>query len=407
MARIVITTYGTLGDNLPYIALGKALKDIGHHVRMAISESMHIYAQKAGLETVSCGHPILGPDEARQKAKAWNHLSGIETQSRKNIYNSLYNYLIESFPHLVEACKDANILISSIQEELVAKLVQEKLNILWLNTSVTPFLFCTSFNNTINDSRYSMRHELLCNIRRTLGFNKDRQTLQENDSELNCSILGSSHYFCNLSPQYSHVKMTGFWFYEDTEWRNWHPNDDLRKFVEKDPKPIVLSFSSQPINNPYSVVELHVRAAAKLGRRILIQQGWSNFNVNYLPSDIGLDNVKFVGFMPQDWLFSHADAVIHHGGIGITARALRNGCPMLVEPYGNDQFFNARQTLLLGIGVAMHPGRLTVDEITRVLDEKVLTPSYNKRASELGKKITREQGLETTCNLIENYLREV
>lgn len=405
MASIVIATYGTLGDNLPYIALGKALKDRGHCVCMVINESMRIYARKAGLETVSCGLPILDSQEARQRAKEWNHLSGIEMMSHKQIYRLLHNYIIESFPHLLQVCKNSDILISSTQQELVAKLVQEKTNIFWLKTCVIPFLFCNNFTNIVNSREYS--NQLFWDVRRTLGLAEQRQNLQKNNSEFDCSILGASQHFCKLSPQYSHIKMTGFWFYEDPEWKNWQPDSDLKKFVEQDPKPLVLSFSSLPVENPYSVVEVHVRAAAKLGRRILIQQGWSNFNTSHLPSDICLDDVKFAGFMPQDWLFSHADAVIHHGGIGITARALRNGCPTLVEPYGNDQFFNARQTLLLGVGAAMHPDRLTVDEITCVLAEKVLTSSYRKRASELGEKIVKEQSLDTACDLIESYLREV
>lgn len=405
MASIVITTYGTLGDNLPYIALGKALQNKGHCVRMVINDSMHTYAQKAGLKTASCGHLILGPQEAQQRANAWNHLSKVEIKLPKQNQKILHNYIVESFPYLLQACKDADLLISSIQQELVAKLVQETINILWINTCVAPFLFCSQFNNTINSRGASK--ELFQNVRRTLGLAEPRQKTQENNSELNCSILGASQYFCQLSSGYSHIKMVGFWFYEDPEWKNWQPDDDLRKFFEKDPKPLVLSFSSLPIENPHSVVELHVRAAAKLGRRILIQQGWSDFNINHLPSGFCINDVKFAGFMPQDWLFSNADAVIHHGGIGITARALRNGCPMLVEPYGNDQFFNARQTLLLGVGSAMHPERLTVDEIARVLDEKVLTPSYKKRASELGEKIVKEKGIETACGLIEDYLRQV
>ena len=94
------------------------------------------------------------------------------------------------------------------------------------------------------------------------------------------------------------------------------------------------------MENAQEVVEVHVRAAAKLGRRILIQQGWADFNESYLPSDIDRENVMFIdGLISQDWLFSHAAALITHGGVGTIARSLRNGCPMLVEPLGSDQFY--------------------------------------------------------------------
>jgi UDP:flavonoid glycosyltransferase YjiC (YdhE family) len=108
--------------------------------------------------------------------------------------------------------------------------------------------------------------------------------------------------------------------------------------------------------------------------------------------------------MPQDWLFSRAAALIHHGGIGTIARALRNGCPMLVEPYGNDQFFNARQLLLLGVGAAMHPQYLSVGDLVRVLQEKVLTRDYKNRTELLSHRIQAEQGLDMACHFIENWL---
>jgi UDP:flavonoid glycosyltransferase YjiC (YdhE family) len=112
----------------------------------------------------------------------------------------------------------------------------------------------------------------------------------------------------------------------------------------------------------------------------------------------------FAGFLPQDWLFARAAAVIHHGGIGTTARALRHGCPMLVEPYGNDQFINAKQVLLLGVGAAAHPHKLNEAGLVKILQEKVLTPEYRRRAEEIGEKIRQEQGLITACERIESSL---
>jgi len=53
MANIVIYTSGTLGDHLPFIALGRALADRGHGVRLAINQAMHAYARRAGLDAVA------------------------------------------------------------------------------------------------------------------------------------------------------------------------------------------------------------------------------------------------------------------------------------------------------------------------------------------------------------------
>jgi len=67
--------------------------------------------------------------------------------------------------------------------------------------------------------------------------------------------------------------------------------------------------------------------------------------------------VLFADFLPQDWLFARAACSIQHGGIGTIARALRAGCPILVEPFGNDQLYNASRVSLLGPAPRSSPSR--------------------------------------------------
>ncbi len=66
MARIVVTTAGTLGDFAPFRALGRRLKARGHEVVMAINPAMLPLAADAGLEALGCG-PSFGPAEARRQ----------------------------------------------------------------------------------------------------------------------------------------------------------------------------------------------------------------------------------------------------------------------------------------------------------------------------------------------------
>lgn len=142
----------------------------------------------------------------------------------------------------------------------------------------------------------------------------------------------------------------------------------------------------------------------QLGRRILIQGGWSDFNASHLPDDIDRNSVMFAGFMPQDWLFAQAAAVITHGGIGTIARALRNDCPMLLEPHTYEQCFNAHKVLTWGVGAAMYPQKLTADGIAKVLEKKVLTKDYQQRAKEIKVRINDESGIDKACNLIKDWL---
>ncbi|MEH2068024.1 MAG: glycosyltransferase [Nostoc sp.] len=386
MSTIVITTFGTLGDNLPYIALGQALKTRGHKIRMVVNEAVHSYVLKAGLEAVTSGRLRMGPEELRRDAQLWNQLPSLRQQSPdKTKFVKPKNDRMAAKNRLLEVCNDADMLISCFVEDSLAGEIADTYSIRWVRSCVTPFYQCFSNPEIKHQSYY---HSSWIDNTKSKRF-----------------LLAASPHFSQLSPEYSQVHQTGFWFYEDSDSRGKQPSKEIREFVEQQPKPLVLSYSSQPLENPQEIVEVHVRAAAKLGRRILIHQGWADFNESHLPSDIDRNNVMFAnGFIAHDWLFSRAAAVITHGGIGTLARSLRNGCPLLVEPFAFDQFFNAIQVQKLGVGAAMDSQKLTADRVANVLDKKVLTPDYKKRAIELGEKINAEQGLITGCYLIESWL---
>ena len=387
MSTIVITSYGTLGDNLPFIALGKVLTTRGHQVRMVVNEAMYAYVKKAGLEVADIGRPKIGSQEVRRYAREWDELPllGEESLDRTKSVSPFEYSLTDSVNCLIEACDNADLLISCSLQKKVAAVTADIYDVCWVESVVTPFYVCFPKPETKDQA--------------SSGYSS------QNTKDSNHLILAASPSFCELLPEYSHAHQTGFWFYEDPDWSSWQPSKELREFVEQEPQPLVLSYSSVPVENPQEVVEVHVRAAAKLGRRIVIQQGWADFNESYLPSDIARDNVMFLdGLISQDWLFSRAAALITHGGAGTIARSLRNGCPMLVEPLCGDQFYNALQVLRLGVGSVMHLHQLTADGIVNVLQKKILTPDYKRRAVEVGEKIKTEQGLIKACNLIESWL---
>ncbi len=85
-------------------------------------------------------------------------------------------------------------------------------------------------------------------------------------------------------------------------------------------------------------------------------------------------------------------------------RALKNGCPILVEPYGNDQFYNAKRVLELAVGAAAHPFRSNARSIARLLEERVLTRACKRNAETLKERMAGEDGLRTACDHIENIM---
>ena len=404
MRKIVITSTGTLGDYLPFITLGKALQTRGYQVRMAFPQSMQTYVQKNGLTAVSCGKN-WGEQDARKNATDWEHL---RTYTDPQAYDDRIIQIIQTeytvaLQDLLEISADADLLICSSQREFLGQIISEVYEIPYVSISLMPYLQCYTTTNPEVDLAYFEAFNALRKQANVSPLFLESWS-QWNQTHPQKAILAASSHFAQVIDNFCQYQQTGFWFYEDPDWHDWQPDRELEKFMTAEPSPLVLTFSSLPLVDAQTVLNTHVQTAKKLGRRLLVQQGWADFNASLLLDECDRQNVLFRGFIPQDWLFAQAAAVIHHGGIGTIARALRNDCPMVVEPYGNDQFFNAKRILALKVGTAMHPHRLTADGLAHVLETKVLTKDFKNRTQELGAKIRQENGLETACELIQAWL---
>jgi UDP:flavonoid glycosyltransferase YjiC (YdhE family) len=62
-----------------------------------------------------------------------------------------------------------------------------------------------------------------------------------------------------------------------------------------------------------------------------------------------------IGSVSHSVLFPRVRLIVHHGGAGTTATALRSGVPQLIVPHIVDQFFHGHRIAELGVGPAPIP----------------------------------------------------
>ena len=70
-------------------------------------------------------------------------------------------------------------------------------------------------------------------------------------------------------------------------------------------------------------------------------------------------NYRLEQFLPHGPLIERASVVVCHGGMGITQRALARGVPVVVVPFGRDQYEVARRVETAGAGVRLLPKHLS------------------------------------------------
>ncbi|HLL99711.1 MAG TPA: nucleotide disphospho-sugar-binding domain-containing protein, partial [Pyrinomonadaceae bacterium] len=142
-------------------------------------------------------------------------------------------------------------------------------------------------------------------------------------------------------------------------------------------------------------------AAMKLRKRAVLLVGGDPLNQ---PPEPLPDSVIAVNYAPYAKIFPRASAIVHQGGVGTTAQALRAGKPMLVMPCGSDQYDNGARIERLGAGHTIMRKRYKTDRVAARLKQLFDNPSYEKTAAELGRRVQAENGVRVACDAIEKQL---
>ena len=193
--------------------------------------------------------------------------------------------------------------------------------------------------------------------------------------------------------------MTGYWFLDEPE--GWAPPADLQAFLEAGELPVAVTLGAMSLGggaDALGTVRLVLDGIHRAGVRAVVQ-GWDGVMQSLeLP-----DTVHHAGAVPHRWLFDRVACVVHHGGFGTTAAALRAGVPAVVVPHVIDQTFWARRVHNLGVGPPPIPrARLTAERLAEALVQAIQDEGMRVRAAHLGAQIRAEDGIGEAVRLVEN-----
>jgi len=117
------------------------------------------------------------------------------------------------------------------------------------------------------------------------------------------------------------------------------------------------------------------------------------------------EHVLFVQTAPHEWLFPQCAAVVHHGGSGTTAAALRSGRPSIVTPCGFDQFSNARMVARSGAGLNLpQVSRLEPEELADAMRRATTDAQLARRAEEVGRQLQAEDGSQNAVDVLDRFI---
>ncbi|MCD0461923.1 glycosyltransferase [Roseiconus lacunae] len=116
-------------------------------------------------------------------------------------------------------------------------------------------------------------------------------------------------------------------------------------------------------------------------------------------AETNLQQVRFhnYGYLPYDRYLDRYDAVLHHGGTGITYASLRHGVPALVWPQDYDQFDHAARLVYHGLGMRVRP---SANLIREDLDHLVSEPHFRENLDTFADIIGRHAPIDQVAELI-------
>jgi sterol 3beta-glucosyltransferase len=401
--------FGSLGDVLPYAALAAGLEATRRF------EVRFVTHQKFKAAMCDCGlnvHAIETDPQAMLTTGAGQKL--LESGSSPlafgvRLARILKPVLDEIAISALEECRTADAIICSGLAVFIAPHIAEKLKIPCIPAYLQPVTPTTAFPNAFVSSMgwsatgnrlshvaywhgtWALFREAINRVRtRILGlrplprgnpFPGQRRQLLPTLYGFSPSVLPKPDDWADTT----HV--AGYWFgAHDPDWR---PSHALVDFLASGPPPVCIGFGSMSGHNPDHATACVLDALRLTKSRGILLTGWGGTCGMSLP-----DEVLQLDAASHEWLFPKMCAVIHHGGAGTTAAALRAGVPSIVVPFFGDQFFWGTLLHRLGAGAVPIPrSRLRGDVLAAAIQQVTGSGRPRERAAHLGARICSEDGV--------------
>jgi rhamnosyltransferase subunit B len=171
---------------------------------------------------------------------------------------------------------------------------------------------------------------------------------------------------------------------------------ELERFLkEQGAKPVVFTHGTGN-TQARSYFEHASKAVQRLGQRAIFLTP----HREQLPPDLP-PSILWQDYVPLRRLLPQVSLLVHHGGIGTTAEALRAGTPQLVVPLAHDQFDNAARVESLGVGASVPASRLDTARMARTLGRILGDEVLARRCREISRRFAPEQALQGLCARLE------
>ncbi len=418
--RITILAPGSRGDVQPLVALGRALIDRGHHVRLAADPAFAALAIGNGLDFASSAlntQAMLRETQEELGRRGDNPIV---------LLRAILRHSVERAPEWGRAslaqCRDADVIIAGGGAVYPAFCLADHLKTKLVSVMLQPMFPTSAFCSPIMPPArvpcpFNRLSHLFVLTAAYWGFRPMTNVIR-------CQVLGQRPWpllpvprelrradypiLCAVSPTLvpppadlpPRITVTGAWFLDDRS--NWQPNTALAQFIAAGPKPVYLGFGSMVDPAAGQTAAMLVQALREAGQRVLLATGWSGLDDQGAGDQGSATDLHIIREAPHDRLLPLVASAIHHGGAGTTSAALRAGIPQLVIPVLGDQPFWAGRAMQLGVSAGTLMRRhLSPTRLAPLIRRLVSDTELQHQAASMADLVRWEDGLARAVATIE------
>jgi rhamnosyltransferase subunit B len=416
--RILIATFGSLGDLHPFVALGQALAREGFAPVIATSEAYGDFIRGEGLDFA----PVR-PDADDLTGRLGMDLGAIARRMAEDdrfLFETLiFPSLRDSFDDLYAAAEGA-VCVVAHGLAFAARYAAEARGLPAVTVLLSPLMLYAADDPPIG-SRVpfttapvgrlgvawnrlllsSLAHAIahwagpLRRLRREVGLPPRRgAALFLGDDSVAATIGLFSPLLTQATPGGGGARIAGHSFH-DRYLERGAIDPALDAFLRDGEPPVVFTLGSFVARARQGYYRDCLAASRALGRRALLLA--HEDDVADLIGETRGD--AFVAaYAPHSQIFPRACAVVHHGGIGTAGQALRAGRPQLVTPFLGDQFDNAGRLRRLGVARVVPGATATAATLAAALAG--LDAGHTRRAAACAREIRAEDGAAVAAKWI-------
>ena len=408
--NVLLPTLGSLGDVHPFIALGLALKRRGHSATVLTNPMMQAVVERQGLGFMAVGsaqqaHAAIANPDVWDLRKGFPILAQVIVPAMGEIYR------------LIERHADANTVVAFSTLAFGARLAQEKLGVPSASVHLQPSVIRSVYGQGVFGSvRLSPQQprwfkQALFNAADRLLLDRCLQSpLNELRRSLGLAPVARVMHRWLHSPQ-SVIALFPDWF--ATPQADWPPHthavgfslwdaqgeaEDLastEEFLSQGEPPLVFTAGSAALNRQ-SFFKESIEVARALRMRAMLV---SNFP-EQMPV-LRSASIKVFRYVPFSSVLPRSAALVHHGGIGTTAEAIKAGIPQLIVPHGYDQFDNGWRIAQLGLGRAMNRRKYRASHAASAIRKLLQDPGGAAQRREYRSRIDSAAAVAHACESIE------